>query len=194
MTNNVFDCDQIESALQNIEADIGPSEIHGTLCGLLCATNDTQADSWFVSLVPEIDNNNLLQKDARQMLERLYEETQQQLNDPICDFQLLLPDDYADLTTRTISLGDWCQGFVMGFMMSGIKDFRKLPENSAEVSQDIVEISRIGSEFESEDTEDDAEALEELIEFVRVGVLLINEELHPTRAAPVMTTESDNIH
>ncbi|WP_455200419.1 UPF0149 family protein [Kaarinaea lacus] len=194
MTNEVFDCEQIESALQDIEADIGASEIHGTLCGLLCATNDTQADSWFLSLVPEIDNNNLLQKEARQSLILLYEETLQQLNDPTCDFQLLLPDDYTDLATRTISLGDWCQGFVMGFMMSGIKDFRKLPENSAEISQDIVEISRIGSEYESENTEDDAEALEELIEFVRVGVLLINEELHPSRAAPAIAPEPNNIH
>lgn len=194
MTNDVFDCDQIESALQSLAADIGSSEIHGTLCGLLCASNNTQANSWFVSLVPEIDNSNLLQKEAQQLLVLLYEETQRQLNDPTCDFQLLLPDDYTDLATRTISLGDWCQGFIMGFMMCGIKDFRKLPENSAEVAQDIVEMSRIGSEYESENTEDDAEALEELIEYVRVGVLLINEELHPSRAAPVMTPEPDNIH
>jgi len=194
MTNNVFDCDQIESALQSLDADIGPSEIHGTLCGLLCATNDTQADSWFRSLIPKIDNKDLQQKEAEQSLVLLYKETQRQLNDPTCDFQLLLPGDYVDLATRTISLGDWCQGFVMGFMMCGIKDFRKLPENSAEASQDIAEMARIGSEYESENTEDDAEALEELIEYVRVGVMLINEELHPSRAAPIMTPEPDNIH
>jgi len=194
MTNDVFDCDHIESALQSLEADIGPSEIHGTLCGLLCATNDTQADSWFRSLVPESNNNDLLHQEARQSLVLLHEETQRQLNDPTCDFQLLLPGDYVDAVTRTINLGEWCQGFVMGFMMCGIKDFRKLPENSSEVAQDIAEMSRIGSEYESENTEDDAEALEELIEYVRVGVLLINEELHPSRAAPVITTESDNIH
>ena len=194
MTNEVFDFEQIESALQNLNADIGPSEIHGTLCGLLCASNDTQADSWFVSLVPDIDTNDLLQKEARQTLILLYEETLQHLNDPTCDFQLLLPGDYADLATRTISLGEWCQGFIMGFMMSGIKDFRKLPENSAEVAQDIVEIAKIGSEYDSKNTEDDAEALEELIEFVRVGVMLINEELHPTRAAPIIVQDAENIH
>ena len=194
MTNEVFDCEQIETVLQNLDADIGPSELHGTLCGLLCATSNTQADNWFVSLVPEIDSNNLLQKEAKQTLMLLYEETQQHLNDPTCDFQLLIPGDYAELATRTISLGDWCQGFIMGFMMSGIKDFRKLPENSAVVAQDIVEIAKIGSEYNSDNTEDDAEALEELIEFVRVGVMLINEELHPTRAAPIVVPDSENIH
>jgi uncharacterized protein YgfB (UPF0149 family) len=78
--------------------------------------------------------------------------------------------------------------------MGGLKDFRKLPENSAEAAQDIVEISRIGSKYESEGSEEDAVALEELIEYVRVGVLLINEELHPSRAAPVMTPDTNNIH
>jgi yecA family protein len=194
MTNNLFDCDRIESALQTLEADINPSEIHGTLCGMLCATGDTKANSWFQSLVPASDNSNLLAKEAREILARLYDETRQQLNDPTCDFQLLLPDEQSDLDTRTTSLGDWCQGFVMGLMMGGLKDFRKLPEDSAEVAQDIVEISRIGSKYESEGNEEDALALEELIEYVRVGVLLINEELHPSRAAPIITPETNNIH
>ena len=188
MTSEVFDCEHIETALQSIEADIGASEIHGTLCGLLCASRNTQIDSWFATLVPAIDNQDLLQREARQALMLLYEETQRQLNDPTCDFQLLLPGDNSDATARTIGLGDWCQGFIMGFMMSGIKDFRKLPENAAEVAQDIVEISRIGSEYQHEHNEDDAQALEELIEYVRVGVLLMNEEIHPSRAAPVMAT------
>ncbi len=194
MTIETLDCEQIDAALQSIDADIGPSEIHGTLCGLLCATKDTQIDSWFSTLVPEIDDQNLLQKEARQTLMLLYEQTRRQLNDPTCDFQLLLPGDHIDASTRTISLGDWCQGFVMGFMMSGIKDFRKLPENAAEVAQDIVEISRIGSKYENENSEEDAQALEELIEYVRVGVLLVNEEMNPSKAAPVMNSGPDKLH
>ncbi|WP_455207162.1 UPF0149 family protein [Kaarinaea lacus] len=194
MTNNVFDCDEIESALQALEADITASEIHGTLCGMLCATVDTQATSWFQSLIPASAANDLLAKEAREKLVLLYNETRRQLNDPTCDFQLLLPDAQTDLNTRTLGLGDWCQGFVMGLMMGGLKDFRKLPENSAEAAQDLVEISRIGSKYESEGDEEDAVALEELIEYVRVGVLLINEELHPSRAAPVITPETNNIH
>ena len=194
MTNNVFDCDEIESALQTLEADITASEIHGTLCGMLCATVDTQATSWFQSLVPASAANDLLAKEARDKLALLYDETRRQLNDPTCNFQLLLPDAQTDLNTRTLGLGDWCKGFVMGLMMGGLKDFRKLPENSAEAAQDIVEISRIGSKYESEGDEEDAVALEELIEYVRVGVMLINEELHPSRAAPVITPETNNIH
>ncbi|WP_455365493.1 UPF0149 family protein [Kaarinaea lacus] len=194
MTNDVFDYDRIESALQTLDADINPSEIHGTLCGMLCATGNSDANSWYQPLIPATDKSDLLAKEAQQTLAELYEETRSHLNDPTCDFQLLLTDEQNDVNARTISLGDWCQGFVMGLMMSGLKDFRKLPENSAEAAQDIVEISRIGSKYESEGTEEDAVALEELIEYVRVGVLLINEELHPTRAAPIMASDPNNIH
>ena len=194
MTSDVFDCDYIESALQTLEADITPSEIHGTLCGMLCATGNTDAHSWFQSLIPATNESDLLAREARDTLIKLHDETRRQLNDPTCDFQLVLPDEQSDLDSRTLGLGDWCQGFVMGLMMSGLKDFRKLPENSAEAAQDIVEISRIGSKYQSEGNEDEAVALEELIEYVRVGVLLINEELHPSRAAPIISPETNNIH
>jgi len=193
MTNLPLDYDQIESALQTIGADINASEIHGTLSALLCADARLDADNWYQPLIPETDNSDLLQKEACDILKLLFHETKQHLNDPTCDYQLLLPND-DNIDTRTVALGDWCQGFIMGLMMCGINDFHKLPENSAEVSQDIVEISRVGSTYQSEESEEDAVALEELIEYVRVGVLLINEELHPDKKAPVTSPGYNNLH
>jgi yecA family protein len=194
MTNLPLDYDQIESALQTLGADINTSEIHGTLCAILCVDGQLDADNWYQSSIPETDNNDLLQNEAKQMLSLFYNETRQHLNDPTCDFQLMLPVGDNDLNARTIALGDWCQGFIMGLMTCGIKDFRKMPENSAEVTQDIVEISRAGTTYESEDSEEDAVALEELIEYVRVGVLLINEEFHPDKKAPVTSSGYNNLH
>jgi len=185
MTNPGLDCDQVESALQSLDADINASELHGTLSAILCADDNSQADTWYQELVPITDDNDLLRQEAKLTLELLYKQTKQDLNDPLCDYQLLLPADQDSIDDRTAALGDWCQGFIMGLMMSGIKDFHKLPENSAEVSQDIVEISRAGSTFGADDAEEDEVALQELIEYVRVGVLLINEELHPQRTPPI---------
>jgi yecA family protein len=184
MTSQTLDCDQIEAALQTLGADINASELHGTLCALLCADDDLQADNWYQTLIPDSSARDLLLAEARQLLEELYRETRQHLNDPNFDYQLLLPSDSNSIDTRTTALSDWCQGFIMGLMMSGYKDFHKLPENSAEVSQDIVEISRADNSFPSENLDEDEAALEELIEYVRVGVLLINEEMHPERKPP----------
>lgn len=194
MTTPVFDWDELESILHLIGADINPGELHGTLCGMFCAHNNITQDNWYQSLVPAFAAGNGGQHQATASFIQLHDETQRQFNDPTCDFQLLLPDQNTDIDARSRALGDWCQGFVMGMMMCGIKDFRKLPENSAEACNDIVEIARAGSGYEAEDTEEDAIALEELIEYVRVGVLLINEELHPTRAAPHTSSQFNNIH
>lgn len=194
MTNAVFDWDHIESVLQVLGADTNPGELHGTLCGLFCAQREVVREQWFESLVPAVEQANLSHRDVAESLKQLFDETERQFGDPTCDFQLLLPDSSNNLDTRTQALGDWCQGFVMGMMMGGSKDFQQLPENSAEAANDIVEIARAGSKYEAEDTEEDAAALEELIEYVRVGVLLINEELHPTRAAPLSPSETNNIH
>ena len=181
MTSTGLDCDQIESALATLGANINASELHGTLSAILCINDNDQSEIWYQQLVPKSDDGDLLQHEARNTLQALYRETRQHLNDPLCDYQLLLPSDNNSLDIRSVALGDWCQGFIMGLMMSGIKDFHNLPENSAEVSQDIVEISQAGSSSPSEDPEEDEAALQELIEYVRIGVLLINEELHPDR-------------
>ncbi|MGD8572593.1 MAG: YecA family protein [Gammaproteobacteria bacterium] len=194
MTHDIFDWDNIESVLQRIGADTNPSELHGTLCGMFCAENEVGRDQWFNNLVPAIEHADLSQRDAADALKQLFDETERQFGDPTCNFQLLLPDTSNSIDSRTRALGDWCQGFVMGMMLRGTKDFSKLPENSAEACNDIVEIARAGSAYEAEDTEEDATALEELIEYVRVGVLLINEELHPTRAAPLSPSEVNNLH
>ena len=194
MTNLTIDCDQVEAALQKLGAEINASEIHGTLCALLCVDSVNTGQNWFQSLVPEPESTESLNENIAQTLNLLCDETRQNLNDPSCDFQLLLPMDDEDTGTRTTALADWCQGFIMGLMMCGLKDFHKLPENSAEVSQDIMEISRIDSGYETEETEEDETALEELIEYVRVGVLLINEELNPERKPANTTIDYNKLH
>lgn len=194
MTNLTIDYDQIELALQKMEADINASEIHGTLCALLCADATHTGEKWYQSLVPEAENPDELYQESTQTLELLRLQSQRELNDPTCDYQLLLPADDIDIATRTTALSDWCQGFIMGLMICGLKDFHKLPENSAEVCADILEISRASSQYASEETEEDEMALEELVEFVRVGVLLVNEELNPERKPANTTIDYNNLH
>ena len=123
MTNSILDCDQIEIELQKLGADINACELHGTLCAMLCADVANTGENWYQSLVPEPENPNESYDEATQALELLREQSYQHLNDPTCDFQLLLPADDNDITSRTTGLSDWCQGFIMGLMMCGIKDF-----------------------------------------------------------------------
>jgi len=170
----------LQVSLTQLDNDMEPSEIHGTLCGLLCASSELDLDKWVSSLFPDVDAHNDVVMGIKQELAELNRDSKARLNDPVCQFELLLPDDDSNIETQIFALGDWCQGFMVGMAMGGVEDFKTLPEDSREVINDMIEIARAGTSYdlEGEDDEDD-NTFSELVEYIRVGVMLINEELNP---------------
>jgi len=187
MEHNIPDYITITAALEKMETEITPSEVHGTLAGLLCAITGAKAEIWQKNLWPHTlhDSGDLLVTEALEIFNQLHDVTRLQLNDPNCEFQLLLPVDDDHIDNRVNALGDWCQAYLVGLTLGGVKNFDKLPENAKEVTNDLVEIARAGSSYELEGNEEDENAYAELVEYVRVGVLLINEEMQPTKAPPL---------
>ncbi len=194
MPQNLPDYLILDSALHKLDTEITPSEIHGTLCGLLCANSNAGADIWQQALWPNQPSSDLLVAEAYDVFKQTHDTTRQQLNDPACEFQMLLPDDDDSLDTRVNALGDWCQGYLIGLSLGGITDFAPLPENAREITKDLLEIARAGTSYELEGSEEDENAYAELVEYLRVGVLLINEELQPTQAPPVDIEADVTLH
>lgn len=190
MEHNIPDYQSIASAVDKLDTEITPSEIHGTLCGLLCADVAAKSDKWRESLWPDtpMDKNDLLMAETLELFEQLHDVTRLQLNDPNCEFQLLLPDDDEPIGSRVQALGDWCQAYLMGLSLGGVTDLSSLPENARELTNDLVEIARAGTSYDLEGDEEDETAYAELVEYLRVGVLLINEELQPVRTTPQTDT------
>lgn len=185
MEHNIPDYLAISSALDKLETEVTASEVHGTLCGLLCANVGANANQWQDSLWPHAkDHNDLIKAEALETLNQLHDTSRLQLNDPNCEFEILLPDDDDSLDIRVNALGDWCQGYLVGLTLGGINDFSSLPENAREVANDMVEIARAGTSYDLEGSEEDENAYTELVEYLRIGILLINEELQPTQAPP----------
>jgi uncharacterized protein YgfB (UPF0149 family) len=177
----------IDAAMQTLDAEMEPSEVHGAICGFLCATPSVDANSLANTLFREHDKNNLLQRDAVAMVSALVGQSLQQLNDPTCDFHLLLPEESShDVIEQVQALSEWCRGFLFGISAAGVNDLNQLPEEAVEVANDFVEISRASSVYEIQGDEDDEESFQELMEYVRVGALLINELMHPSQKPPEM--------
>lgn len=63
------------------------------------------------------------------------------------------------------------------------KKDRVLPEDTAELIRDMVEIARAGHDL-GDDSDADEDSYMQVFEYVRMGVLLINEELQPSHKAP----------
>ena len=176
------DFDVLQQSLKKIDAEMLAAESHGSLCGICCAGGKPDLQNWLEQVFDELDLNNMLIKEASQLLVGLFNNTQQELNDSEADFQMFLPDDESSLAERTEALAQWCHGFSYGLATGGLKADTKLPEDTAELIRDLLEISRAGHDVSSED-EADEESYMQLYEYVRMGVLLINEELQPIEAA-----------
>ena len=172
------DYTRLKQTLEQSEAEMQAAESHGALCGMVCARGKVELGDWLEQVFEPLDLDNQHIKQASQLLVGLFQSTQAQLNDPEAGFELLLPDDDEDLAQRTEALAQWCQGFTFGLAAGGLKQETRLPDDTAELIQDMVEIAGVGFDDSAAD-EADEDAYMQVYEYVRMGVLLINEELQP---------------
>ena len=185
------DISQLEGLLFDVDAALGAIESHGALCGMLCAQGATEASQWMLHVLGEHEQSSTALQKAGKLLLQMHQVTVEQMNGVEAEFDLMLPDDDEELEARVEALGIWCQGFVFGLAIGGIKEDTELPEDSKELILDILEISRAGyvaddeaemAVLEEADEEDEV-AFMEVSEYVRVGVLLVYEELQPLQSS-----------
>jgi uncharacterized protein YgfB (UPF0149 family) len=169
---------EIERALQDARAMTDAAEAHGTLAGSLCAAPGYRFEDWLKEILPEGAQSN-----ATGPLEELFSETNAALASDEMLFEPLLPEDERPLDARAAALAQWCQGFLYGLGSSRIHDASRLPGDVGEIVRDLTEITHAGASA-TETPESDESAYAELVEFVRVGVQLIFEELEPFREQP----------
>jgi uncharacterized protein YgfB (UPF0149 family) len=95
------------------------------------------------------------------------------------EFDILIPGDDHSIEERTQALTLWCTGFLYGLGTSAA-DPQRLPGELGEIVRDLTEITR--ADVDTSDTREANEsALAELVEFVRVGVQLVFDELRSLR-------------
>lgn len=178
---------ELEELLYRIDAAMGAADAHGALCGMLCARGTIELSEWVDHVIGEQEQGNEMLHDVVHKLSELHQSTLEMMNDATGDFKLLLMDDDDPLSERVVTLAAWCQGFIYGLAAGGIKEGSELPEDTAELLKDMIEISRAGHDvddtgLEESDGNDDEEAYMEIEEYVRMGVLLIYEELQPLQS------------
>lgn len=179
---------ELEELLYRMDASMGAAEAHGALCGMLCARGTVELSEWVDHVVGEQEQGSDLLHDVVHKLSELHQATLDMISDASGDFKLLLPDDDDSLPERVEAIAAWCQGFIYGLAAGGIQQESELPEDTEELLKDMVEISRAGHDVddggdEAANEDEDEVALMEIEEYVRMGVLLIYEELQPLQTA-----------
>jgi uncharacterized protein len=180
---NQPDYTYIQQLLTQARSLADAAEAHGTLAGCLCGASGYRFEDWLREILPE----GRTDAQSSEMLYALYAATADALLQPDMEFQLLLPSDAQPLEARTAALAEWCQGFLYGLGAGAIPDARRLPGEAGEIVRDFAEITRAGVDAEAGE-ESNESAYAELVEFVRVGVQLLFEELagarRPSAPAP----------
>lgn len=164
--------------LQQMSSEVDLPEVHGIASGLLCMGASDSQDEWIEQVLGPRETQDLLTQEAEALLRVMWEELRAWLADPQLGFQPQLPDDSVDLPQRARALASWCQGFLFGVGLADRFPTAEMPEDVREILQDLEKIASLDPA--EEETDQAAEThYQELVEFVRMGVLLIQEEMVP---------------
>lgn len=180
MTHPPLSHAELARALETLHLGMGASDLHGSLTGYLCAGGSAGVEEWPAALEiePDAPRGSMALRD--ETLQRLYRDCRAQLDDPDLGFEPLLPGADAPVERRADALVEWCRGFLGGVGLAG----SGTPFLSADANEVLADFSRIAaSRFDYDDAEEDESALSEVLEFVRVGVLLLHTELLRPRAS-----------
>ena len=177
---------ELDRALARAGAWMGASQAHGLLCGVLCTPGEASAETWVREALGELEPGDVLGEECGRLLRAMYVETLSQLNMEEAVFYAVLPSDDEPLDARTEALRDWCEGFILGLSIGGVSDFELLPDDSREIIRDIFEMT--GMDVRPDPTEEQEAAYMEIVEYIRVGVLLVRAELVLSEPAPGVDT------
>ncbi|WP_281346830.1 YecA family protein [Thermochromatium tepidum] len=171
-----------------------PSEAHGLLCGLICGGDPHALESWLGQVAPRPEAGATLAAEGRAALRQCGLAIEREFQGPESLIRLPSPaEDAAPLGERALRLYDWIRGFLYAFGLVGRSE-ADLSEQVREILRDLTTLTRMDLDT-LEETEDNEQALAELIEFVRVAAMLIHHECAvvrlPTRGGPAPSTDQE---
>ncbi|MCP5145495.1 MAG: UPF0149 family protein [Gammaproteobacteria bacterium] len=167
------DYQNVDRALSALDSDLDAAECHGMLCGMLCNPETFDAQLWLRQVVGE-DAPPVSTGGEAGVLWALLRQTRSAIVDEELSFRLLLVDDNRQFTRRVRSVANWCRGFLVGFGIAGVVDISVLSEDCRGFLSDLKQISQ--ADEKSALDEDNERAFEEIVEYVRIGVLMLREE------------------
>lgn len=181
----MLDFDEVCDLFIRLQATTPPAELHGLLTGQLCAGQQMTRDVWLRVAKEFMDAQAEPDAEDSDLLMSVYYTTITQLVDDDWGFYPLLPDDTSELTVRIQALGEWCQGFLVGFALvdqkqTGSKTAGQKTPYSDLVSDALSDLAAIAQVGEPEDDSDESENdFMHLEEYVKLAILNIFVECGP---------------
>jgi uncharacterized protein len=164
----------VDRTLKALDCDIGASECHGVLCGMLSSSRNFEVGGWLAHTLGYQDEAEVGLLASDSAILSLFKQTLSRIDADDFSFFLFLPEDEYPLTARVEALGAWCRGFLSGFGLSDVTNIKQLSGDIEDYLRVLNDIGKVNSQdLEAESGEQD---LFELQEYVRMGALLVREE------------------
>ena len=166
----VFDFDEFANHLVDQGMLVSPSQMHGCLCGVLCAGAPTEAEYGLDALSQALDI--VMHGELASRIMQLYAVTELAMKDEEFTFLPLLPDDDEEIGLRASALASWCDGFMSGFayVIAGNEETAAaLSDDTGEVLRDIAAMAQAHADGEVEEGAEDSYM--ELVEYLRAAVV-----------------------
>lgn len=180
------DFSEVDDALSSGGSLVRAAECHGVLCGILCASGTGDMQGWVRHLFESRNEKLDISAEALKILHDVHQGTIAEINHESFEFSLLLPGIDSVIEDRISALSEWCSGLSLGLSMGGLQDKMLENEDVREFIQDIQYIAEACFRAESDSEEHTEQSLAEIEEYVRMGVLLLNEELQPVAPSPTI--------
>lgn len=147
------------------------AETHAVVIGLLCAEPD-QTPEQLAGHLAALQVGDWSSEKIMDQIGPALQSLREELAASDLRFQPLLPSEDRGLQERTDCLAHWCSGFLTGF---GAGQPSIAGAEAREALQMLEQIARAATDGEA-DQEAEESAYMELVEFVRVAVLLLRED------------------
>lgn len=171
--------EELAEALAAVASISSACEVQGLLTGLLAGGGRVSKSALRKMLEAHLEIGEPLPDPLAENLWVLSQQIQSLLADPELGYQLMLPDDDEPLTSRVQALGEWCDGFLIGFGTAARPDAESVQSESVRGAlADIVEIANVDSGAE-EGSDADESAYMELVEYVRMAAVMLFTEMAP---------------
>ena len=192
--NNFTNESELDEALENCDSGRNSIQAHGLLCGYRMTHGLKGHDMWLHRMFENSSNEK--GDKYKYIFDDLFIKTWQQLEERQSEFELFLPGDDRGLLTRAKAIGSWCDSYLHGLISSVTTEKLKKAINREPTSiliKDLLEMTKatIGEE---DDDETNERSYAELVEYTRIAVQLIFEELEESRNNDEerMTTKSQS--
>jgi len=155
-----------------------PAELHGDLCGQLCAGQVPDLDTWLRQAMQFMDVAELDGDKSKVELAELLEQTETGIKDQDLSFKLLIADEDFSLNERMQTLLEWCEGFLSALADNEHYKDGKLSEELKDALKDLEKIAEMDEQLdEDEQNEQDLFAVSE---YVRMTAMMLYTECNPS--------------